>query len=514
MSNVPSNNSDFNPQDSSVFPDNGGDSSIHSLQQEKHRILTQALPEAYHALGKDCIQNKRHLECVPQMITELNAILAELRMMREVGLDNLPNNADAKSNPTAFVIASERRNGVIAKIGLSIFTTHGDKSGPSELVLPIQNLISRIETIVADSYPRKARSDNPAFKSNAQARAKQVLTQGIGIAKDAFRTGTQRLQTTFGSAMKETIGTGFSSFWEFLAHPILYSFGTLVLIIACAFSAVGLITVILIPVFILGYIPYIQSVLKREPTSLGKFIGFMRHGWDSLWHLLMLFGAFVIAAAVAIAPLFIAGIIFYATVGTVGLAGLQAMSLVPAGTAKQQDEPLRNDPIRNFEPKQDTNSSQKNGIMTDILRAFGSLMENAAWVVAVLLSGLIATAVLTPSGAILILVYCISLMVTTRQPASDLKYDLVYEAFEQMLLIAQSRWKRLLVSGLCLVSLPVVLFVVLRLLSALMVKFHLPFFAHWLFFIVYPLVLFGFVIYANIFSVKTAMHLVESREFT
>jgi hypothetical protein len=442
------------------------------------------------------------------MITELNAILAELRMMREVGLDKLPNNAGAKSNPTAFVILSERRNGVIAKIGLSIFNTHGDKSGPSELVLPIQNLISRIEAIATDSYPSNARSDNPAFKSNAQARAKEVLTQGIGIARDAFKTGTRRLQSTFGSAMKETIGTGFFSFWEFLAHPILYSFGTLVLIIACAFSAVGLITVIL-----LGYIPYIQSVLKREPTSLGKFIGFMRHGWDSLWHLLMLFGAFVIAAAVAIAPFFIAGIIFYATVGTVGLAGLQAMSLVPTGTAKLQDEPLRNDPIRNFEPKQDTNSSPKNGIMTDILRAFGSLMENAAWVVAVLLSGLIATAVLTPSGAILILVYCISLMVTTRQPASDLKYDLVYEAFEQMLHIAQSRWKRLLVSGLWLVSLPVALFVVLRLLSALMVQFHLPFFAHWLFFIVYPLVLFGFVIYANIFSVKTAIHLVESREF-
>jgi|688.fasta_scaffold79197_3 hypothetical protein len=513
MSNVPPNNSDFNLQNSSAFPDHGGDSSNHSLQQEKHRILTQTLPEAYHALGKDCIQNKRHLECVPQMITELNAILAELRMMREVGLDKLPNNAGAKSNPTAFVILSERRNGVIAKIGLSIFNTHGDKSGPSELVLPIQNLISRIEAIATDSYPSNARSDNPAFKSNAQARAKEVLTQGIGIARDAFKTGTRRLQSTFGSAMKETIGTGFFSFWEFLAHPILYSFGTLVLIIACAFSAVGLITVILIPVFILGYIPYIQSVLKREPTSLGKFIGFMRHGWDSLWHLLMLFGAFVIAAAVAIAPFFIAGIIFYATVGTVGLAGLQAMSLVPTGTAKLQDEPLRNDPIRNFEPKQDTNSSPKNGIMTDILRAFGSLMENAAWVVAVLLSGLIATAVLTPSGAILILVYCISLMVTTRQPASDLKYDLVYEAFEQMLHIAQSRWKRLLVSGLWLVSLPVALFVVLRLLSALMVQFHLPFFAHWLFFIVYPLVLFGFVIYANIFSVKTAIHLVESREF-
>lgn len=513
MSNVPPNNSDFNRQDSSAFPDNGGDSSIHSLQQEKHRILTQTLPEAYHALGKDCIQNKRHLDCVPQMITELNAILAELRAMREVGLDKLATNAGATSNPTAFVIASERRNSVIAKIGLSIFTTHGDKSGPSELVLPIRNLISRIETIVAVPYPSKAHSDNPAFQSNAQAKAKEVLNQGIGIARDAFKAGTRRLHSTFGSAMKETIGTGFFSFWEFLAHPILYSFGTLVLIIACAFSAVGVVTVVLIPVFILGYIPYIQSVLKREPTSLGKFIGFMRHGWDSLWHLLMLFGSFVIAAAVAIAPFFIAGIIFYATVGTIGLAGLQAMSFVPTGTAKQQNEPLRNDPIRNLEPKQDTSSFQKNGFVNDILRAFGSLMENAAWVVAMLLSGLIATAVLTPSGAILILIYCISLMVSTRQPGSDLKYDLVYEAFEQMLLIAQNRWKRLLVSGLWLVSLPVALFVVLRLLSALMVQFHLPFLAHWLFLIVYPLVLFGFVIYANIFSVKTAMHLVESRKF-
>jgi hypothetical protein len=242
----------------------------------------------------------------------------------------------------------------------------------------------------------------------------------------------------------------------------------------------------------------------------------MRHGWDSLWHLLMLLGTFFIAAAIAIAPFVIAGIIMYATVGTLSMAGLQVMSMVPSGPSDRHEEPVHGDSGRDLKPLriQDIGDSQKDDFMTHTVRALNSLMENAVWVVTMLLLGLIRTALLTPSGSILILVYCITLMVATREPASDVKYDLVYEAFERMLLIAQTHWKRLLMSGLWLVALPIVLIIVTRLLSALMLELHFRFFAAWISLVVFPLVLFGFVIYVNIFSVKTAMQLVESREVT
>lgn len=530
MQDFPPKNENSAPQPSPHFPNRAGDGSIPSLQQEKQRILSVTLPEAYHALGKDCIQNKRHLESVPQLVSELNAVLAELKSMRDVGLDKIETNGVEASTKTPFVLVSEKRNGLIAKIGLTIFTSYGDDSGPPELVEPIRNSLSRIETIAnleAQSYvtqrPAATNASRPSAKgasretpyfpsAETSEKAKEVLVQGVDIARKAFRSGSERLRSTFGAAMKDTISCGFSSFGEVLARPIRHSFGTIVLIIACALSVSGLFTIILIPVFFLGYIPYVESILKREPASLGKFISFMRHGWDSLWHLLMLLGTFFIAAAMAIAPFLIAGIIVYATFGTLSMAGLQVVSLVPSGSSSVDDKPIQRDFGRNLGPirEQDNGVSQKDGFMTHVLRALSSLMENAVWVVTMLLLGLVATAVLTPSGSILILVYCITLMVATRKPVSDVKYDLVYEAFERMLLIAQTQWKRLLTSGLWLVALPIVMLIVTSLLSALMLQLSLPFFAAWISFVVLPLLIFGFVIYVNVFSVKTAMQLVDS----
>lgn len=347
-----------------------------------------------------------------------------------------------------------------------------------------------------------------------RARAKEALGHGVDIARKALKTGTERLRATFGSAMKDTVSSGFASFGELLAHPIQYAFGTLVLLIACALSVPGLVTIVLIPVFVLGYIPYVESILKREPASLGKFINFMRHGWDSLWHLLMLLGTFFIAAALAIAPFVIAGIILYATVGTVSLGGLQIMSLMPTGSSDVREGGARKEMDWNRGPQRipDAGPQDKDGFMTHVLGAINALMENAVWFVGLLMAGLIGTALLTPSGSILILVYCITLMVATRASGSEAKYDLVYEAFERMLLIAHSEWKRLLTSGLWLVALPIVWVILTTLLSSVLIEFRLTFIDAWISLVIYPLVILGFAIYVNIFSVKTAMRLVESQE--
>jgi GYF domain 2 len=91
--------------------------------------------------------------------------------------------------------------------------------------------------------------------SDKRSKAKEALGHGVDVARKALKTGTERLRATFGAAMKDTISSGFASFGELLAHPIQYAFGTLVLLIACALSVPGLITIVLIPVFVLGYIP-------------------------------------------------------------------------------------------------------------------------------------------------------------------------------------------------------------------------------------------------------------------
>ena len=321
------------------------------------------------------------------------------------------------------------------------------------------------------------------FKANKE-KAKAALGQGINAAQAAFKTGADRLRATFGGATKETISLGFDAFFELLAHPIQYAFGTFVLLIACALSIPGLVTVVLIPVFVLGYISYMQSILKREPASLGKFISFMRHGWDSLWHLLMLLGTFFVATAIAVAPFVIAAVILYVSVETLRLGGMQATSFLP----------------------------------TDVMGAINkeisgvSLGKAASVVIGLLIIGLLLTALLTTVRSVQILIYCIILMVATGHADENAKYDLVYDAVERMLLIARWQWKRLVTSGLWLVSIPIALCVIMAIAASSLQAVGLRYLDLWIGAVVYPVAVLGFVIYAEIFAVQTAMQFVDSQE--
>lgn len=373
------------------------------------------------------------------------------------------------------------------------------------------------------------------FKASKE-KAKAAIGQGLNAAQAAFKTGADRFRATFGGATKETISSGFGAFFELLAHPIQYAFGTFVLLIACALSIPGLVTVILIPVFVLGYIPYMQSILKREPASLGKFISFMRHGWDSLWHLLMLLGTFFVATAIAVAPIVIAGVILYVSVGTLSLGGMQALSFLPT-ESKKPDERNNMDrdgsersnmdhvPVRQGQQTEgvaargrgqqrfnDVESDSKDGFVTHVMRAINSLSEAAYWVIGLLIAGLMLSALLTPSGSVLILIYCIILMVATGRADENAKYDLVYDAFERMLLIARWQWKRLVTSGLWLVSMPIALYVITAIAASSLRAVGLPYLAFWIPAVLFPVAVLGFVIYVNIFAVQTAMQFVDSLE--
>jgi hypothetical protein len=124
----------------------GGDNTTSpSLQEERQQILKLTLPKAYHALGKDCVENKRNLGSVPQLIAALKTVLAELRSIRETDAETPE--AGKPANQAALATASVKRNMLIVKIGQEIFRSHGDDSGPPELVNTIRNLISRLDAI-------------------------------------------------------------------------------------------------------------------------------------------------------------------------------------------------------------------------------------------------------------------------------------------------------------------------------------------------------------------------------
>lgn len=292
---------------------------------------------------------------------------------------------------------------------------------------------------------------------------------------------SRQFPVTSGNSLSDTLSTGVATFAEVLSHPLRHAFGVLVLLIASTLSIPFLVTLVLIPVFVIGYIKYAEEVLKGQPASLGHFIGFMRHGWDSLWHLLMLLGTFFIAAAITLAPFVIAMIIAYASVGTITMVTGELGLQMPLGLEMIADE----------EDNEHARSVKKEFRM---------------------LATLIMAAFLSPLGAVFILVCCMAMMVARGMADVEAKYDLVYIAFERMLLIARIHWKRLLASGLWLVVLPIVGLILTTATSAFLAGIRFRLVAVWAVVVVYPLFMTAFIVYVNVFAVMTARQLVESQD--
>ena len=53
------------------------------LQTERTKLTTMTLPAAYRALGKDCVQQKRHLESAPELMQQLRSVMGDLKALSE-----------------------------------------------------------------------------------------------------------------------------------------------------------------------------------------------------------------------------------------------------------------------------------------------------------------------------------------------------------------------------------------------------------------------------------------------
>ena len=134
----------------------GAATKLVALQTERTKLNTLTLPAAYRALGKDCLQQKRHLDCVPELTSQLRSVLAEIKQLAETAAAQVsPRSLTDKAKAAGkYAVDAARqkqlgmkRDSLIASIGKAIYDKHLDAGGPIELVEPIASSIARIAQI-------------------------------------------------------------------------------------------------------------------------------------------------------------------------------------------------------------------------------------------------------------------------------------------------------------------------------------------------------------------------------
>lgn len=137
----------------------GAATKIVALQAERTKINTMTLPAAYRALGKDCLQQKRHLDCVAELTAQLRSVLAEIKNLSEAATghatpQSFTDKAKAAGKHAVDVARTKqlgvKRDSIIAGIGKAIYEKHSDASGPLELVGPIGTALARVSEIEAE----------------------------------------------------------------------------------------------------------------------------------------------------------------------------------------------------------------------------------------------------------------------------------------------------------------------------------------------------------------------------
>ena len=134
----------------------GAATKLVALQGERTKLNTLTLPAAYRALGKDCLQQKRHLDCVPELTSQLRSVLAEIKQLsKSATTQDTPQSFTDKAKAAGkYAVDAARqkqlgmkRDSIIAGVGKGIYEQHSAGSGPIELVGPIASSIARIAQI-------------------------------------------------------------------------------------------------------------------------------------------------------------------------------------------------------------------------------------------------------------------------------------------------------------------------------------------------------------------------------
>jgi len=220
-------------------------------------------------------------------------------------------------------------------------------------------------------------------------------------------------------------------------------FYTLILVLSSILCFWGLVTIILQPVFMMGYILAIYQLLNGEPVRLDAFIDFMRRGWNSLWHLFMMFAAFLIMVASALAPLIMLAFGLYLVFALLGVITGSASSIlqdvVGSSVASGSSLPFESSPV--------------SGVLSLIVTIVLGLL---------FLGFLIASIVIGIAIAILYCYFVYSVATAARNDENE--FDLVSNALRGLVSMMKVYWREVLKQAghLCILCLAfVVLFAVL-----------------------------------------------------
>ena len=300
---------------------------------------------------------------------------------------------------------------------------------------------------------------------------------------------------TFGNALRQTNSHAFGALRQVCKHPLRLSFLTLVFVLA---SLVPLIGVLLFPMFVMGYVTCIQSTINGERMALERFIGFMRHGWDSLWHLLMMVAAFIVTVAVMVAPFVMVGMLAYFTIGTISATVGEVSSLFSSSDSPRM--PTYRSNAYDRYPGSSTSWDEGSTFWSEML-GVGAMVVSIA----------VTLAILTPIVAAMILFFYLVLEVSRGSPNPTQRFDLVFDAFGKMINIGRSHWKQLMMSGFCLSTICLGIYAVGALLAWLLSAMHLFVLMIWVLSVLVPLAMCFYIVYANVFVTMTCLSLGGNR---
>ncbi|MCE5326341.1 MAG: DUF4339 domain-containing protein [Planctomycetaceae bacterium] len=283
------------------------------------------------------------------------------------------------------------------------------------------------------------------------------------------------------SAGLSGFGDAFSGYIEaaeqLFKHPIRLVLVTIVYMLLSYLAFHSVVGIILFPVFVMGYVTSVMGTVRGDTPPLADFIAFMRHGWDSLWHLMMLLAAFFVTVATVLAPVVLLVLALYVLLSTVGIL---------SGSSGLAD--LLNSPDRAV-----------HRLLSETSAGDGTV----SFLVSQLILAAVIVIVATPLAAGMILCFSLAMDVASTPPPAD-KFNLVYDAFKRMFAVATRHWALLLSCGVLISSGLVLAVAAPMLLSYGMAKAELMRLAAWCVMVLLPVLALAYLLHANAFAALTS----------
>ncbi|MCE5279023.1 MAG: DUF4339 domain-containing protein [Planctomycetaceae bacterium] len=318
--------------------------------------------------------------------------------------------------------------------------------------------------------------------------------------KAAIGRQAMRVKEQMRGPFSQATGGYLGALRQMLKHPIKLAFLTFAYLILSLLAFGSILGMLLFPVFVMGYIMSIRNMVSGHPTAMADFIAFMRHGWDCLWHLIMLLASFFVTLATILAPAAIVLVILYVLFGTGGALISEATS--HSSPSASDVSPSHNSAV----PERRVSGS----------RLFSSAAETAdeamMLVLSLLVTVVVVTVIVTPLTAGLIMFFFLAIEVASRPPGGAERFALVYEGLKRMFSMAKRSWKQLLCCGLLSSAGFLACMAVPGLMSYLLAKMHLFSLAAWTVAVLLPLLMLSFQVHWYVYATITCTRLQDELE--